>query len=182
MKIIKPLDNYSKEENDVVCFLSGPCPSGNKWRNDVISFLENIEKDKTLKLDNLVIIDPFRKDWPKDDDGLKEQVKWEVSMLNETDILLSYFGPSKDSKDIFPMSIFELGRNMMNIKEKFGNNKINYRILPFAHPDYALFSHLKFQLEFLTEKWKTPITLESTNKSTAIIGSKILESYVKIAK
>ena len=182
MKVIKSLDNYSKNENDVICFLAGPCPSSNKWRNDIISFLENIEKDKTLRLDNLVIADPFRKDWPSTEDGLLEQIKWEAKLLNDCDILVAYFDKSKDEKDVFPMTLFELGRNMMNIKEKFGNNKINYRILAFSHPDYALFNNLKFELEALTEKWKTPITLESSNKSIMTVASRILESYVKIGK
>lgn len=182
MRIIKPLENYEKAENDVVCFLAGPCPAGNKWRNDIISFLENIEKDKTLKLENLVIIDPYRKDWPDTDEGLQEQVKWEAMMTNNSDIFVAYFGQSKDNKDTFPMTLFEIGRNMMNIKEKFGNNKINHRIIAFAHPDYSLYSHLKFEIESLTEKWKTPITLENTNKSIMSVASKILESYIKVAK
>ena len=182
MKIIKPLENYKKDENDVICFLAGPCGNGNKWRNDVVSFLENIEKDKTLKLDNLIIVDPFRKDWPDNDEALKEQVNWEVSMLNDADILVTYFGQSKEPKDVFPMTLMELGRNMMNIKEKFGNNKINHRVLAFAHPEYKLFTQLKFEIEAFTEKWKTPITLESTNKSIMTLASKILESYVKVAK
>lgn len=182
MKVIKPLDSYIKDDNDVVCFLAGSCSSSNKWRNDIVSFLEGIENDKTLKLDNLVIIDPFRKDWPTTDEGLNEQVKWEVSMLNNCDILTCYFDKSKDQKDVSPMTLFELGRNMSNIKNKFGNNKINHRIIAFAHPDYALFNHLKFQIEALTEKWKDSITLESTNKNIVSVGSKILESYVKISK
>ena len=182
MKIIRPLDSYKKNENDVICFLAGPCPSGNKWRNDVISFLENIEKDKTLKLDNLVIVDPFRKDWPKDEAGLNEQVKWEVSMINDSDIFAAYFGPSKDEKDTFPMTLMELGRVFSNFKMIFANKKLNYRILACAHPDYTLFSHVKFEIESITEKWKTPITLESTNKNINTLASKILESYIKISK
>ena len=182
MKVIRALENYSKSENDVLCFLAGPCPTSNKWRNDVISFLEGIEKDKTLRLDNLVIVDPFRKDWPSTEEGLSEQIKWEAKMLNDTDILIAYFDKSKDKNDTFPITLFELGRNMMNIKEKFGNNKINYRVLAFAHPDYSLFNNLKFELEMLTERWKTPITLESSNKSIMTVASRILESYVKIGK
>ena len=58
MKIVKALENYSKNENDTVIFLAGSCSGTNKnWRNEVIKFLENIENDKTLSLDNLVIID-----------------------------------------------------------------------------------------------------------------------------
>jgi hypothetical protein len=182
MKIVKPLEEYTRSENDVICFLAGSCSSNNKWRNEVIAFLEGIETDKTLKLDNLVVIDPFRKDWPETEEGLEEQVKWEVSMLNNCDIFVSYFDKSKDEKDVFPMTLFELGRNMMNIKNKFNNNKINHRILVYAHPDYALFNHLKYQVESLTEKWKDSITVENTNKNIMTVGSKILESYIKLAK
>ncbi len=183
MKIINPLENYTKDENDVVCFLGGAFSSSNKWRNDVILFLENIEKDKTLSLDKLVIINPFRKDWntknPSDED-LNNEIKWEIKMQNDSDIFVSYF--DKNDKDNLPLSLFELGNNMINIKVKFGNNKINYRILPYAHPDYQFFNDLKFQLEALTERWKTPITLESTEKNITSLASKILESYVKVSK
>ena len=43
MKIVKALENYSKNENDTVIFLAGSCSGTNKnWRNEVIKFLENI--------------------------------------------------------------------------------------------------------------------------------------------
>ena len=186
MRVVRSLENFDRADNDVVCFLAGPCPSSNKWRNDIISFLEGIEKDKTLTLDNLIIVDPFRKDWVRNvavsDETLNEQIKWEGKMLQSCDILVAYFDKSKDEKDIFPMTLFELAGNAMGIKARFGNNKINYRVLAYAHPEFAKFNDLKFELETLTEKWKTPITLETTNKSIMTLASKILESYVKIAK
>lgn len=80
------------------------------------------------------------------------------------------------------MTMFELGKSLINIKEKFGISKLKYRLLVYAHPDYILFNHIKYQIESLTENWKVPMTLENTNKDLMLLGSKILESYVKISK
>ena len=145
MKVIKPLDNYIKNENDTVIFLAGSCSGSNKnWRNDVIKFLENIENDKTLSLENLVIIDPFRKDWPKTEEALQEQVNWEAMMAEQSDIFSCYFDKNKNS--VSPMSLLEVGKYMMLLKSKFPSIKLNYRLIISAHPDYELFNLLKFQM------------------------------------
>lgn len=181
MKVIKPLDNYIKNENDTVIFLAGSCGGTNKnWRNDVIKFLENIENDKTLSLENLIIVDPFRKDWPKTDEGLKEQIDWEASMIEQSDIFTCYFDRNKNS--VSPLSLFETGKCLMNIKSKFPSNKIHYRLILSAHPDYELFDLLKYQLEYSTKNWKNQISLISTEKNIMLHASRILEAYIKISK
>lgn len=64
MKVLNPIEIPSKKENDIYCFLCGSCSSNNRWRNEIIKFLQGIEEQNILSLENLVIIDPFRKDWP----------------------------------------------------------------------------------------------------------------------
>lgn len=184
MKILNPLDIPMKKDNEVYCFLAGSCSSKNKWRIDIIKFLQGIEEQNVLPLDNLVIIDPFRKDWSSLDDGEKliEQIKWECKLLSDSDIIVTYFDKSKDEKNIFPMTLFELGKSIISLKEKFGINKLKYRLLAYAHPEYALFDNIKCQIESLTESWKVKLTLENTNKDLMQLASKILESYVKISK
>lgn len=182
MKIIHPTDIQQKSENQIYCFLAGSCSSNNRWRNEIIKFLQGIEEDNIVSLDNLVIVDPFRKDWPTTDEGLQEQIAWECQMLLQSDIVVTYFDKSKDEKDVFPMTLFELGKSIIYIKEKFGINKLKYRLLTYAHPDYKLFNHLQYQIESLTKNWKIPLTLETTNKDLMVLGSKILESYIKISK
>jgi hypothetical protein len=181
MKIIKALENYSKNENDTVIFLAGSCSGTNKnWRNEVIKFLENIENDKTLSLDNLVIIDPFRKDWPKTEDGIKEQVDWENSMAEQCDIFSCYFDKNKNS--VSPISLYETGKYLMLIKSKFSNVKLNYRLILSAHPDYDLFNIVSYQIAHATKNWKTHIELVSTEKNIMVHASRILEAYIKISK
>ena len=182
MKILNPLDIPTKKDNEIYCFLAGSCSTKNKWRNEIIKFLQGIEEQGVLPLDNLVIVDPFRKDWPNTEEGLQEQIYWECKTLSDSDIVVAYFDKSKDNKDVFPMTIFELGKSLINIKDKFGINKLKYRLLAYAHPDYILFNSIKYQIESLTESWKVKLTLENTNKDLMQLASKILESYVKISK
>lgn len=184
MKILNPLDIPSKQDNEIYCFLAGSCSSNNRWRNELIKFLQGIEQQNILLLDNLTIIDPYRKDWSSLDDGekLKEQIQWECNCLSNSDIIVTYFDKSKDDKDVYPMTLFELGKSIIGLKEKFGITKLKYRLLAYAHPDYILFDNIKCQIESLTNNWKVPLTLESTNKDLMQLGSKILESYVKISK
>ena len=103
-------------------------------------------------------------------------------MLSDSDIVVAYFDKSKDNTDVFPMTMFELGKSLINIKDKFGISKLKYRLLTYAHPDYILFNSIKYQIESLTESWKVKLTLENTNKDLMQLASKILESYVKISK
>jgi len=181
MKIIKSLEQYVKADKDVVIFLAGSCSPSKKWRNEVIKFLEKIEEDKVLSLENLVIIDPYREDWKNmenSDDSFKEQIEWEVSMLDQTDVFACYFDKDGDGG----ISMFELGRALSLFKGKFANFNLNFRIIVSSHPDYKYAKNLRFELDAITKKWKAGILLNDREKGLSQHSSKILESYVKFSK
>lgn len=174
MKIIEPLEKYKKSQSEIVVFLAGTCSKKN-WRKEVIEFLENM--DKTLDLSNLVIINPYRKDFPTQDSKLAQQVEWECDMLNQADIFSLYL--EKNSTGTF--SLFELGKAIIQMKN-LGITKINSRLILSAHKDYSNFKQTQYEIEFSTRLQKIQnMSLEpidSINKH----GSKIIESYFKLLK
>ena len=110
MKIIEPLQKFKKSQTDIVLFLGGTCSSKN-WRRDLILFLEDM--NKTLQLSNLVIINPYRKDWPSTIDKLSQQIEWECQMIYQSDIFSAYFEKTGGN-----FTFFELGKA---IKLRDGN-------------------------------------------------------------
>lgn len=178
MKIIEALEKYNKSETDIVVFLAGTC-TGKNWRKELIDFLQGM--NKTLDLTNLVIINPFRKDWPTEDNKLAQQIEWECEMLNQADIFSLYFQKTNEDKSIGAFSLFELGKAIYQMKN-LGVSKVNSRLVLSAHKDYSKFNQVKYEIEYSTKLLKLEnITLEvmdSINKH----GSKIIESYFKLIK
>ena len=180
MKIINPKDNleYKKSENEILVFLGGTCNDKNNWRNGVVKFLEKIEADKMFSLDNLVIVNPFISKWTPADEELQKQIEWESSMLDQADIYACYLDSSSES----PISLFELGRAIYQFKSKYSNNRLNYRIIVTAHPDYKRLPDLKYELIATSKNWKMPLTDINTEKNMSAHASKILESFIKLSK
>jgi hypothetical protein len=127
----------------------------------------------------MVIVNPYLKDWPTEEEEVKKQIEWESSMIDQSDIFSCYLD-SSDSDS--PMSLFELGRCLYQFKSKFAGMKLNYRILVSAHPDYKLMKNLEFELAAATKNWKAPISNITAEKNVSMHASKILESYIKLSK
>ena len=180
MKILNPKDTleYKKADNEILVFLGGSCSDKSNWRNSVIRFLEKIESDKMFSLDNLVIVNPFIRNWEPTEEDLQKQIEWESAMIEQSDVYSCYLDTSSEAA----VSLFELGRSLYQFKSKFSNNRLNYRIIVSAHPDYARVNDVKFELIAATKNWKTPITEINVEKNTSAHASKILESFIKLAK
>ncbi len=180
MRIISPLDNkdYKKADNEVMVFLGGSCDDKKDWRKSVISFLESIEKEKFIKLDNLVIVNPFIKKWNPNEDELKAEIEWESSMIDQSDIYSCYLYKGSDT----PITMFELGKSMYLYKSKYANSKMNHRIIVTAHPDYEKTDDLKYELAASTKNWKCDPVALTVEKNVAAHASKILEAYLKFSK
>jgi len=67
--------------------------------------------EKELSDYNVIILNPRRDDWNKEwkpvstDKNFREQVEWELSALEYSDIIIMYFAPDSQS----PISLLELG-------------------------------------------------------------------------
>lgn len=179
MKTITPKDgSYKKSEDEVLVFLAGTCTDKKNWRAGVEKFLEKIEEEKVLSLDNLVIVNPFISKWNPTDEELQKQIEWEADMIEQSDIFACYFDASSET----PVSMFELGKAMFLFKAKYANNRMNYRVLVSAHPEYPKLDDLKYELSASTKGWKTPITEVIEDKNVSGLASKILEAYMKFSK
>lgn len=88
-------------------FLAGSIEMGNAedWQTEVTRYLKN-----DLKQDH-VILNPRRPDWDSswkqefDNDKFREQVTWELNMLEKADVILMHFDENTKS----PISLLELG-------------------------------------------------------------------------
>lgn len=69
------------------------------------------EVTKALKNENIIFLNPRRKDWDNDwkqeitDKNFKGQVMWELTQLDSSDMIAMYFDPTTKS----PISLLELG-------------------------------------------------------------------------
>ncbi len=102
--IIKAPDSVPANDERIKIFLGGSIDMGKaeNWQ-------AKLEKD--LSPFNVIILNPRREDWNKDwqpvstDKNFREQVEWELSALEYSDIIIMYFAPDSQS----PISLLELG-------------------------------------------------------------------------
>ncbi len=104
MKIIKaPQKYYSDEKYGMVVFLAGSIEMGTaeNWQEKLCRGLEG----------DYLILNPRRDDWDSSweqsitNSQFREQVKWELSAMEQADIITMYFDPHTKS----PITLLELG-------------------------------------------------------------------------
>ncbi|RLD78742.1 MAG: hypothetical protein DRJ10_09840 [Bacteroidetes bacterium] len=100
--VIYPPNHIPKQGKAI--FLAGSIEMGkaNNWQEHLI---------KNIDHSNLLILNPRRKDWDnswkeeKENPKFNEQVSWELSALERSDLIVMYFDPNTKS----PISMLELG-------------------------------------------------------------------------
>ena len=105
MRIILPPNEIDIQNNEFSVFLAGSIELdlAERWQNMVINDLTSC--------DNLVILNPRRKDWDNswtisiENENFKQQVYWELDGLEKADKIIMYFDPKTKS----PISLLELG-------------------------------------------------------------------------
>lgn len=108
-RLIEAPQQYKYEADNVFVFLAGSIEMGKaeEWQNKVIDELDLLFPD-----DDVVILNPRRKDWDSsweqraENLQFREQVEWELEGLSIADIVLFYFSPGSMS----PITLLELGR------------------------------------------------------------------------
>lgn len=116
MKVVTAPMEYERQKEDVICFLAGGITGCPDWQSDVIKSLMRMEQSG-IDLSHLVIMNPRRENFPIDDPSASEtQIKWEFDWLEECDIFSIYFA---GCESLQPISLYELGRNLLRMKEKF---------------------------------------------------------------
>ena len=114
MRVITAPEKYIRQPNDITVFLAGGIANCWEWQDKVIEILQN---EKEINLDNLVIFNPRRKDFPiNNPNASEEQIKWEFNMLEQCDIFSMYFCAGESDQ---PICMYELGRNICRMQMRF---------------------------------------------------------------
>ena len=117
MRIITAPEPYIRQPKDITLFLAGGITNCWEWQDKVIEMLQN---ETEVNLDNLVIFNPRRKDFPIDKpEEAKRQIHWEFEMFEQCDIFSIYFCAGESDQ---PICMYELGRNICRMQMRFPMN------------------------------------------------------------
>ncbi len=102
--LIKPPNVIPTEDSRLKLFLGGSIDMGKSenWQARI---------EKQLSNYNVIVLNPRRDDWNKEwkpvstDQNFRQQVEWELSALEASDIVVMYFAPGSKS----PISLMEFG-------------------------------------------------------------------------
>lgn len=109
MKIITAIESFEKDDNKIYCFLGGGITNCWNWQNKVIEELKKYDIENYGKLDDLVILNPRRENFPIEDPNASfEQINWEFWAIEHSDIFSMYFAGNTTSPQ--PICFYELGR------------------------------------------------------------------------
>lgn len=147
-------------------FLAGGITGCRNWQDDVcLAFAAKakLHNDHT----NYAFLNPRRENFPIDDPNASyEQIKWEFDHLEKCDCFSMFF--CKDR--IQPICLYELGRNLERMKQRFPDDWMN-RIIITAHKDYERLQDVLIQTKLATDdKVKVNIVDDSNDISTHAIA------------
>jgi hypothetical protein len=152
MKVITAIEEYTPNPNDVKIFMAGGITKCKDWQKDIIedlTCLSNIEKMSRSPLlkdvwNRLVLFNPRRENFPiHDPNASLDQIKWEFKWLEECDFFLMHFC---DSESVQPICMYELGRNLVRMQQKFPNDYL-HRIMICIEPGYSREQDVVIQTE-----------------------------------
>jgi len=169
MKVITAPTYYVRQESDICVFLAGGITKCSNWQKEVIDYLE---KEHKSNLDDLVICNPRRDNFPIDDlSAAAAQINWEFDMLEHCDIFSIYFDKSESDQ---PICMYELGRNICRMQMRFPTDWEN-RIIVSSDVNYRRYNDVILQ--------KTLATNDSyVNTSLFHHCKSIYESYIDVLR
>lgn len=164
MRVITAPEEYIRQPNDITVFLAGGITNCWEWQDKVIEILQN---KKEVNLDNLVIFNPRRKDFPINNPNASyEQIKWEFDMLEQCDIFSIYFCAGESDQ---PICMYELGRNICRMQMRFPTDW-SMRLIITTEYGYKRVKDVSIQTMLATD-----CTLPNTNIAQHI--DNIIEAY-----
>lgn len=145
MKVITAVEQYNPKPNQVSVFLGGGITDCKQWQKEVINLLNKSGEN----LDNLIIYNPRRDNFPIDDpNASNEQIKWEFDYLMASDIFSMFF--CGDTQSDQPICQYELGRyipiKLSELSTKY-NNKLTPQdiIIITSEPQYKRIKDVEIQ-------------------------------------
>lgn len=124
-----------------IIFLAGGITGCNNWQHDVIERLKY-----SIDFDRYCIANPRRDDFSIDDKNEAfNQISWEFNTLEKCDIFSMYFVGSESDQ---PICMYELGRNVVRMKEKYPRSW-KHRIIVSIEDGYKRADDVNIQLSLL---------------------------------
>ena len=104
MRYVECPEIYEKDEESSI-YLAGGITNCPDWQQEILKLVEN---------SNYIILNPRRKNFPKDDTNAAiDQIFWEYEHLRKADIILFWF----PKETIGPIALYELGAWSMTRKK-----------------------------------------------------------------
>lgn len=154
MRVITAVEQFQDDAKAVKCFLAGGITNCPDWQSQVIENLKAYDAKFPGELDDLVIFNPRRANFPIDDpNASKEQIMWEFNWLEKMDIFSMFFtGGDSDQ----PICMYELGRNIYRMQMMF-RTTFHKRIVISCDPTYRRANDVKIQtaLAWTSPFWNT---------------------------
>ena len=114
MKVITAVEKYKPNYGDITVFLAGGITDCDNWQKRVIDYLKTQQHTE-----HLVVFNPRRDKFPiNDPNAAEEQITWEFNNLEKADMFSMYFCDSKSDQ---PICLYELGRNLQLMQNKYDN-------------------------------------------------------------
>lgn len=146
MKVVTAVEEFEPSEINIKVFLGGGITNCPNWQAEVINNFKMYDKKFKGELDDLVLLNPRRENFPIDDSNASsEQIAWEFKWLQEMDIFSMYFiGGESDQ----PICMYELGRNLARMKHIYASD-FDDRIIISCDPNYKRATDVKIQLNLM---------------------------------
>lgn len=138
MKVVTAPESYTPAHNDVLVFLAGGITGCDDWQQKVIDTLA------LWPTQNLVILNPRRKNFPMDDPSAGEaQIEWEFNWLEKCDIFSMYFA---GGESVQPICMYELGRNLVRMQMRYPldwDNRLVINVAPDCKRKFDVVQQVK---------------------------------------
>ncbi len=116
MKVVVAPEKYDPSPNDIKVFLAGGITGCEDWQSAVLKELDMLVCGVPFVERKLVVMNPRRENFPiNDPNAAVEQISWEFKMLEMCDVFSMYFSDKQPQ----PICLYELGRNLLNMKLRF---------------------------------------------------------------
>ena len=110
MRVVTGPEPYTIQDGEISVFLAGGITNCPNWQKDIIDYF----KDCKLPI---VILNPRRDEFPINDEmETITQIAWEFNALEKCDIFSMYFAESESDQ---PICMYELGRNIVRMQQRF---------------------------------------------------------------
>lgn len=165
MKVIVAPEAYEPQQDDVLCFLAGGITACPNWQANVIGSFMRYDAQFPGELDNLVLFNPRRENFPIDDpNAAYEQISWEFAWLQKMDLFTMYFTSGTSDQ---PICMYELGRNICKMMERFPDD-YSSRIIISYDQEYNRAQDVKIQTElaFKSNGSAKPILIDKADPLT----------------